>query len=104
MRSCFQFSAPGSEQCTDHECLTFDRSFPRRPPSWEAVLDTVEIAILIPSHVLSSKEGREFVHALGPKDASLCLEFLDRVSRHLAPSSHSLNASTGTQTIPLTEG
>ena len=49
--------------------------------SWETVLDTVDIAIRILGHALSSKEGRKFIYALGSKDAGLCLELLDRVSR-----------------------
>lgn len=49
---------------------------------WETVLDTIDVAIRILGHVLSSKEGREFICGLGPRDAGLCLELLDRVSRY----------------------
>lgn len=55
--------------------------------SWETALDTIDVAVRILSHALSSKEGREFICALGPEDVGLCLELLDRVSRYL-PSLH----------------
>ena len=48
---------------------------------WETVLDTIDVAIRILGHAMSSTEGREFIYALGPRDAGLCLELLDRVSR-----------------------
>ena len=47
---------------------------------WETVLDTIDVAIRILGHAMSSAEGREFICALGPRDAGLCLELLDRVS------------------------
>jgi len=52
---------------------------------WETVLDTIDVAIRILGHALTSKEGREFVCGLGPRDAGLCLELLDRVSRYPRP-------------------
>ena len=52
---------------------------------WETVLDTIDVAVRILGLVLSSKEGREFICALGPRDAGLCLELLDRVRLHLPP-------------------
>ena len=47
---------------------------------WEIVLDTVDVSVRILGRILSSKEGREFIYALGPEEAGLCLELLDRVS------------------------
>ena len=55
---------------------------------WETVLDTIDVAIRILGHAMSSAEGREFICALGTRDAGLCLELLDRVSRYF-PSFHS---------------
>ena len=52
---------------------------------WETVLDTIDVAIRILGRALLSKEGKEFICALGPRDAGLCLELLDRVSRHFSP-------------------
>lgn len=52
---------------------------------WESVLDTIDVGVRILGGALSSKEGREFVCALGSRDAGLCLELLDRVSRRLPP-------------------
>lgn len=51
---------------------------------WDTLLGTIDVAIRILGHTLSFKEGREFICALGPRDAGLCLELLDRVSRHLS--------------------
>ena len=66
---------------------------------WETVLDTIDIAIRILGHALPSKEGREFVCGLGPRDASLCLELLDRVSRH-PPFPCSLYSFVGSSRSP----
>ena len=52
---------------------------PRR--FWETVLDTIDVAVRILGHGMPSVEGREFICALGPRDAGLCRELLDRVSR-----------------------
>ena len=52
---------------------------PRR--FWETVLDTIDVAVRILGHGMPSVEGREFMCALGPRDAGLCRELLDRVSR-----------------------
>jgi hypothetical protein len=54
---------------------------------WETVLDTVDVAVRILGHALSSKEGRKFICALGPRDAGLCIELLDRVSQSVHPPS-----------------
>ena len=62
---------------------------------WENVLDTVDVAIRILGRALSSKESREFVCTLGPRDAGLCLELLDRVSRYSPPPSMFLHGFAG---------
>jgi len=47
---------------------------------WKTVLDTIGVAVRVLGHVVSFAEGKEFICALGPRDAGLCLELLDRVS------------------------
>ena len=72
--------------------------------SWETVLDTIDVAIRILGHAMSSAEGREFIYALGSRDAGLCLEPLDRVSRYF-PSFHgSQTAWQGLAKRPLDGG
>ncbi|KAF9644349.1 kinase-like protein [Thelephora ganbajun] len=48
------------------------------PRFWEILLDNVDVSVRTLGRVLSSKEGREFVYTLGPRDAGLCIELLDR--------------------------
>lgn len=62
---------------------------------WETVLNNVDVAIRNLGHVLGTEEGREFVYALGPREAGLCLELLDRVSLYLPLSLHSLENVVG---------
>ena len=67
---------------------------------WETVLDTIDVAIRILGHTLSSKEGKELICALGPRDAGLCLELLDRVSWYPHPIPRSLDGFTGSSESP----
>ena len=72
--------------------------------SWKTVLDTIDVAIRVLGRTMSSVEGREFICALGPRDAGLCLELLDRVSRCF-PSFHiSQTALQGLTKRPLDGG
>ena len=71
---------------------------------WETVLDTIDVAIRILGHALSSAEGREFFCALGPRDAGLCLELLDRVSRYFPSSHNSQTTLQGLTKRPLDGG
>ena len=57
---------------------------------WERVTDANNEAKAVRTlaEILTDKEGRDFTSRLGPKDAELCIEILDHVSRdlHLPPS------------------
>lgn len=54
----------------------------------EIAPDAIDVTIRIPGHVMSPTEGRELTYALGPRDARLCLELMDPVSRYI-PLFHS---------------
>ena len=70
---------------------------------WAKVADVTEgtESTRILAEILTDEQGGTFVSQLGRRDAELCIEILDRVSRDPHPDSHDLTqlpGSVGTQT------
>ena len=64
---------------------------------WKEVTSAIDEAksVRILAEILVDKEGRAFISRLERKDAELCIEILDRVSRDLHPSHPSQIISSG---------
>ena len=62
---------------------------------WDTVLKTIDVAILNLGHALTTEEGGDFICALGPGEAELCLELLERVCRCLSFSRRSSERVAG---------
>lgn len=50
---------------------------------WANVLNSVDEGVRSLVRISQSSGGREFLNNLGRGEAGLCIELLDRVSRHL---------------------